>query len=120
MPVLPSNVLISDILDLIKNDTPKLALYTSNPGPANTGTEVLGGSYARQAITFTKTGSQLTNSNEVRVTLPGATVTHYGIFDALTAGNLLVYGTIASTIAVVLGDEVVFPIGSITINLSGS
>lgn len=120
MSVLPSNVLISDVLDLIKNDTPKVALYTSNPGPANTGTEVTGGSYTREAVTFTKTGSQLTNSGEVRFDVPTATVTHYGIFDALTLGNLLCYGTLASTKVVVSGDEIVFPIGSIVINFAGS
>ena len=52
MPVLPSNALITDTLNLIKNDTPYLALYTVSPTASGGGTEVSGGSYARLAVTF--------------------------------------------------------------------
>ena len=52
MSVLPANNIITDSLNLVKAGTPYLALYTNDPTAADTGTEVSGGSYARQAITF--------------------------------------------------------------------
>lgn len=122
MPVLPSTVLVTETLNLIKNDTPFLALFAANPTPAGTGTEVSGGSYARQPITFgTISGGAMSNTAAVTFSgLPNANITHYGIRDAVTAGDLKVYGTLNSTAVVISGDQVQFPIGSIVINLSGS
>lgn len=120
MSVFPSTFFIDEIQDLIIDDTPFLALYTEDPTAAGTGDEVTGGSYAREAITFDQTGAVLSNDAEIRFTMPTATVTHFGVLNASTAGDLKVYGAITSSIAVILGDELVFPIGSITINLAGS
>lgn len=120
MSAFPSDDLITAVLDLIENDTPHLAMYTSNPNADNSGTEVTGGSYAREAMTFTRVGGQLQNDSEIRFTMPNATVTHYGVLNAVSAGDLLVYGAIASTLAVISNDEIVFPIGAITLNFAGS
>lgn len=122
MPVFPSTALITDTLELIKNDTPYLALYTASPNAGGGGTEVTGGSYARQAITFGAISSgSMSNSSTITFTgLPTATITHYGILDASTGGELKVYGAINSVATVVSGDQLQFPTSSITINLAGS
>lgn len=77
-----------------------LALYTSNPTAADTGTEVTGGSYARQAVTWgTAASRSISNSAQAQFTgLPTATITHWGLRDASTAGNLLRYGTFTAPI----------------------
>lgn len=122
MPVLPSTVTLESTLDLVTTGTPYLALYTSNPGPTNTGTEVSGGSYVRKAITFSATsGSARTNTNEIRFPgLPAGTITHYGIFSAVTAGTLRAYGTISSNMVNQVNDEAVFNVGSISVGAGGS
>lgn len=74
-----------------------LALYTSDPTPADTGTEVTGGGYKRMPITFAapalENGKQ-TAKNSADVEFPIATadwglVTHIGLRTAATGGNLL-------------------------------
>lgn len=122
MAVLPSSTVIESALDLITSGTPYLALYTSNPGPTNTGTEVTGGSYARKAITFSATsGSARTNTAEIRFPgLPAGTVTHYGILSASTAGTLRAYSPLSSSFTNVSGDEVVFNVGGISVGVGGS
>lgn len=122
MSTFPSTVYIAEIYGLITGETPHLALYTTNPTAAGTGTEVTGGSYARQPITFGSiTGGSISNSAVISFTgVPTATITHWGIKDALTGGDLKVYGALTSSIASVSGDEVQFPIGNLQINLAGS
>lgn len=122
MPVLPTTSLITSTLNLIKNDTPYLALYTSSPNAGGGGTEVSGGSYARLPITFGAISSG-SMSNTAAITfsgLPNATITHYGILNASTSGTLKVYGALNSNAVVISGDQVQFPASSITINLTGS
>lgn len=122
MAVFPSTAFITTVLNLIKNDTPYLALYTSNPGAGDTGTEVTGGSYARQAITFGSiTSGSMSNSSTITFSgLPSATITHYGIRNASTSGDLKVFGALSSPVTVISGDQVQFLASSITVNLSGS
>ena len=122
MPVLPSSALITSTLNSIKTDTPFLALYTAAPNEGGGGTEVSGGSYARLPIPFgaITSGSMSNTAAIVFAGVPSATITHYGVFNAVTGGTLKVYGSLNSSVAVVSGDQVQFPVGSITINLSGS
>lgn len=122
MSVLPSTALITSTLNSIKTDTPFLALYTSAPNAGGGGTEVSGGSYARLPITFgtISNGSMSNTAAVVFAGLPNATITHYGILNADTGGTLKVYGALNSSVAAVSGDQVQFPVGSITINLAGS
>lgn len=72
------------------------ALFTTIPTDASPGTEVSGGSYARQAITF-GSASGGSSSNSVAVTFPAATgawgaIVAFAIFDASTVGNMLYWG----------------------------
>ena len=83
-----------------------LALYTSNPTAADTGTEVTGGSYARQSIAFSApSGGTTSNSATINFTaMPACTVTHMGIRDAAAAGNLLYFGPLSASKVVNSGD----------------
>lgn len=72
-----------------------VSLYTTNPNEDDSGTEVSGGSYARTAATFDAPSNGVTQ-NSANITFPTATgswgtVTHFGIHDASTGGNLLYY-----------------------------
>ena len=95
-----------------------LALYTNDPTDADTGTEISGGSYARQSITF-GAPSNGTSTNSAAIEFPAATanwgvVTHVGIRDALTSGNLLYHTALDASKTINNGD--IFKI--LTSNLS--
>lgn len=99
-----------------------IALYTAAPTDAGGGTEVstTGTAYARQTIAFTVTGNSATNS--AIITFPTATanwgtVTHIGIFDTLTAGNLLYWGTAAASKTITTGDTMQVNASNVTITL---
>ncbi|MCO1599817.1 C40 family peptidase [Desulfosporosinus nitroreducens] len=69
------------------------ALFTSDPTDAGTGTEVTGGAYVRMPVAFTDpTDGQTSNSADVLFPIATAnwgTITHVGLYDALSGGNLL-------------------------------
>jgi hypothetical protein len=100
--------------------TKYLGLFTSAPGEAGGGTELSGSAYARQSIAFTTSGN--TTSNNAAVEFPTATgswgtVTHVGIFDASTSGNLMAYATLSSSKAIASGDVFRVPSGDLDITL---
>ena len=86
-----------------------VGLYTSDPTDADTGTEVSGGSYARTAVTFGAPSNGVsTNSAAVEFptcTSSWGTITHIGIRDASTSGNLL-YHTALTTSKVIDVDDI--------------
>ena len=97
-----------------------VGLYTSDPGEANTGTEVSGGSYARQTIAFTVTTNQASNTAAVEFPTASAswgTVTYAAIFDASTSGNMLAYGALTTSKTIASGDVLRIPAGDFDINL---
>jgi hypothetical protein len=102
-----------------------LALYTADPTDADTGTEVTGGSYARQAVAFgapTQVAGKGTISNTGLITYPTVTVdwgtiSHVAIRDALTGGNLLYFGPATSARAALTGDVIKFNIGQVVLDL---
>lgn len=75
-----------------------LSLHTDIPGDAG-GSEVTGGSYARQAITWTPAAAGLLLNNGAIdfASMPAETVTHWGIWDAATNGNFLWWGQLDGT-----------------------
>ena len=93
-----------------------LALYTSNPTDADSGTEV---DTDRQQITMGAASSgTISNSAELSFTsMPAATVTHIGVHDHLSAGNLLFHGALSSSKAVDAGDTFKVAIGDLDISL---
>jgi hypothetical protein len=99
-----------------------LALYTTDPTVAGTGTEVSTGSYARRTIVFIAPTLGVT-SNSALITFPTSTaawgtITHFGIKDALTAGNLLYFAPLTTPRTLVSGDTLTVPIGNIDLTLT--
>jgi len=103
-----------------------VALYTSNPTAADTGTEVSGGAYARQAVTFgapSAVGGKQTISNSAEIAFPAAsadwgTITHIGIRDAATGGNLLYYGAVTNPRSILTSDVFKFAAGALSLSLN--
>lgn len=92
-----------------------VALFTAAPGEAGGGTEVSGGSYARVAVANSSaqwdatSGGNGTTANTNTITFPAPTgdwgqVTHWGIYDASTAGNLLIYADLTDPKSINNGD----------------
>lgn len=101
-----------------------VALYTAAPNDAGGGTEVSGGGYSRQAVTFdaaTSGAGTTSNTGAVTFTAAGAdwgTITHIGIHDASTAGNLLWHGSLTVSKTVADGDTLQFAIGNIDLTMA--
>ena len=99
-----------------------IGLYTSDPTDADTGTEVSGGSYARQSVTFGAPSNGVsTNSAAIefpQCTASWGTVTHVGIRDALTAGNLLYHTPLDASKTIDSGDIFKIAIGSLSVTLA--
>jgi hypothetical protein len=101
------------------------ALFTAAPSDSGGGTEVSGGSYARKAVTPNTTNFPSASggsvSNGAAITFATATaswgvVTHFGIFDASTAGNLLYWGALSASKTVDSGDTVSFAAGALSVS----
>ena len=102
-----------------------VALYTAAPSDSGGGTEVSGNNYSRAQMTagWTVNATSGVAQNTAQVEFPVAsgswgTVTHIGIFDAASGGNLLYHGALNSSIAVVADDKPVFAAGDLTITLA--
>lgn len=98
-----------------------VGLYTDDPGEGNTGTEVSGGSYARTAVTFGAPSNGV-STNSGAVTFPTATgtwgtVTHIGILDASTSGNLLYYTALDASKSIASGDVFTISTGNLSVTL---
>ena len=99
-----------------------VSLHTADPTDAGSGTEVSCGSYARQDATFgaPSNGASTTTAD---ITYPQATagygtVTHIGIFDALTTGNLLYHSPLTTSKTIDIGDIFKITSGSLTVTLA--
>ena len=102
-------------------DTPiKLALVTANGNDATAGTEVSGGSYARQTITFNAAASgSIDNDVVISFTnMPTCTVVGIELWDSAGTPARLAYGSLTASKALTSGDTLEFAIGSITLSLS--
>lgn len=98
----------------------RVALYTGAPSDTGGGTEVSGGAYARQAVTFSVSGNTATNSGAVEyptATASYGTVSHVGVFDAATGGNLIAYAALSASKAIDTGDVFRVPAGDLDITL---
>lgn len=99
-----------------------VGLFTTDPTDAGTGTEVSGGSYARVSVTFGAPSNGVsTNSSAVefaQATASWGTITHIGILDALTSGNLLYHTALDVSKTIDNGDIFKIAIGSLSVTLS--
>jgi hypothetical protein len=82
-----------------------LAAYTTPTTEAGGGTEVVGGSYARLAITFNAGSAGLAEqaSNLSFTGMPACTVSHIAILDDPTAGNMLLHSALPAKVVVTAG-----------------
>ncbi len=134
-----ANYLEAALLNLIFNKdaftgpTVYLALYTDDPTDADAGTEVSGGSYARVLIYDNGSGSpdftvaavdgigyKVENDNDVTfptATASWGTVTHFGLRDAASGGNLLMHGALDYSKTVGIGDVFQADAGELVLRL---
>ena len=101
-----------------------VALYTTDPTDADTGTEVStsGTGYARTAVTFAAPSNGV-STNSATVTFPTATaafgtVTHIGLRDASTAGNLLYHTPLDTSKTIDSGDIFSITTGNLSVTLA--
>jgi hypothetical protein len=99
-----------------------VGLFTTDPTDAGSGTEVAGGSYARTAVTFGAPSNGVATNN-ADVTFPTATgtwgtITHVGIHDASTTGNLLYHSSLTASKTVGTGDVFKITSGNLSVTLA--
>jgi hypothetical protein len=97
-----------------------LALFTADPGDDDTGTELAGDNYSRKAVSFTVTGNAATNSGVVEfdaATGSWGTITHVGLYDASTSGNLLAHAALTASKTIAATDVFRVPAGDLDITL---
>ena len=124
-----SNFLETELIDHILRNasytsptTIYVALYTDDPTDADSGTEVSGNNYARQSVTFSAPSNGAT-SNSSDITFPTAsaswgTITHIGLHDASTAGNLLLHSPLTASKAVGTDDTFKINSGDLDVDLA--
>jgi len=101
-----------------------VALYTAAPSDSGGGTEVSGSGYSRQAITVasaTSPGGTTSNTGDITFTASGGdwgTITHIGIHDASSGGNLLWHGAMTASKTVADGDTLQFSTGNIDLTIA--
>ena len=118
------NKLLDHVLRNVSYTSPTtvyVGLYTSDPQDDNSGTEVSGGSYARQILSVTTASGGVVTS-DADVTFPQATgnwgtITHIGLLDALTSGNLLMHTPLTTSKLIETGDILKIPVGNLTAEL---
>jgi len=95
-----------------------VGLFTSDPTDAGSGTECTGGAYARIAVTFgAPSNGVVTNSADVtfaQATTNWGTISHIGLHDNLTSGNLLFHTILNSSKAIGTGDQFKITAGALT------
>lgn len=120
-----ANALLNHVVRNIAFTSPTavfVALYTVAPTASTAGTEVSGGSYARQPIAFAAPSTGDTQ-NPSLVTFPMATalwgsVVAMGVLDALSGGNLLYFGPLVTPKTVATNDTFTLPISAVALSES--
>jgi hypothetical protein len=116
-----------------------VGLFTAAPSDTGGGTEVSGNAYARVTVasslanwagtqsagsTSASSGTGGVTSNNGAVTFPTPTpsgwgiVTHFGIFDASSSGNLLFHAALGTSKTINAGDAVSFAAAALTVTVA--
>lgn len=98
-----------------------VALYNADPTDADSATEITGNGYVRQSCAFSRTAGVASNTAAVEYpTATGSwgTVTHVGVRDASSAGNLLYHSALTSSKAITTGDIFRVPAGDLTVTMT--
>lgn len=113
-----------------------VGLLTASANDTGGGTEVTGGSYARVAVTSgtaawngthgtttgASSGTDGTVENAATIAFPTPSVswgnvTHWGVYDAASGGNLLFYGVLTVAKTINIGDAVSFAAGALSLQI---
>jgi hypothetical protein len=101
-----------------------VGLSTANPGENASGlAEPVAMGYARVITTGvwgTAANGTITNTTAITFAASSGswgTITYFCLFDALTTGNMLAYGSLTQAKTVISGDTPKFDIGAITITI---
>lgn len=118
------NKLLDHVLRNVSYTSPTtvyVGLFTTDPTDAGTGTEVSGGSYARQILSVTTaSGGIVTSSADItfpQATASWGTISHIGILDQLTSGNLLMHTGLTTSKTIDEGDILKINTNSLTVTL---
>lgn len=99
-----------------------VSLHTADPTDAGTGTEVSGGSYVRKAATFgaPSNGVSATSADVTfdQATASWGTITHIGIWDSSSTGNMLYHTPLTTSKTIDSGDIFKIASGSLTVTLA--
>ena len=115
-----------------------VALFTAAPSDSGGGTEVSGNNYGRVSVsaalsawagtqsagsTAASSGTGGVTSNNSAISFPTpsgswGTVTHWGLFDASTGGNLLVHAALTASKTINSGDTVSFASGALQVTVA--
>jgi hypothetical protein len=94
-----------------------VALFTVSPTPSGGGTEVIGGGYGRQTVTFSlPVNGQTQNTADIYFPIATAawgTVVAFALFDASSGGNMLYYGSLSTSRSIMPSDQLRFPAGQL-------
>jgi len=122
-----SNYLETELLDHVfannaytSPTTVYVSLHTANPDEDASGAEVSGGGYVRQSGSFAVSGNTATTDAAIEyptATADYGTVTHVGIWDAETSGNMLAYAALTASKTISSGDVFRIPTGDLDITL---
>jgi len=96
-----------------------LGLSTGSLGDDNGGTELSGNNYTRKAVTFAAASSGSIASNAAvefnAATGSWGSISHFGVYDAASSGNLLFHGAFSAAKTIGSGDVLKVASGSLTI-----
>jgi hypothetical protein len=102
-----------------------MALFESDPGEDNSGTETAYANYARQVATWTSldASGQTQNSNVITFAANGnasaaIALTHAALYDAATNGNLILKGALSTPKTLQVGDVLSFSINAISLTIN--
>jgi len=115
-----STYAIDVVLNAFLRDTAYTSPATVYVGLLDGTTEVSGGSYARQAITFgaPSSGTCTSTDSQTFSDMPATTITNVGIYDAASAGDQLYVAAATSSKTTNAGDTVTIATGGITVTES--
>jgi hypothetical protein len=99
-----------------------MALHVGANGGAGASNEIVGNGYARQSVTFSRTGNVM--SNVAGCTFGPNTLANWGtvtditIWDTVTGGRCLAQGTATAPVTYAVGDSATIAIGAETVSIT--
>lgn len=122
------NSLVKHIFGLANYTAPSayyISLHSGDPGATGTDNEVVGNGYTRIQNTNWQVNASdvgmVENINIIQFPTPTndwGTVTHVGLYDAATTGNLIARGVLNASKSINTGDSVLFPAEDYTLRIS--